>query len=209
MFLKFSATASAVELHFLLSNIQHTMSLLKQQGLNFVGIHPLDLLWLDAQVLEGLSLGAVVKADHELGESRAVDYPLDVTEGFAQSVGAEVPLEVDGGAPPLYQAVYGRDGERSPLSCEKRLVVMVISRGQEFLDGIDADLIEGNPSWLLGLLLFHLERIEGPKVLHLAGRYLEKIDGAKVGIDADGKKGEIPGPVCEESFYGADVFYRL
>ena len=54
---------------------------------NLIHVDIFDLLWLDAEIVQSLPLGAVVEADHELRQSSPEGHAVMIAEGLPQGVG--------------------------------------------------------------------------------------------------------------------------
>jgi hypothetical protein len=91
--------------------------------LQFVLVNVLDLLRLNAKVIKGLPLGAVVETYHQPWNVHSERDSLVVTPGFPEAVTAVVPPEIYSTAPPLYQAMHRWDRQGASLTREQEIFV--------------------------------------------------------------------------------------
>jgi hypothetical protein len=80
-------------------------------------------------------------------------------------------------------------------------------RQQQLLQGLLDILVDGHLPQLAGLPLAHGEVVAGLQVAHLVHGDLQEVAGPKIGVDAQGEDGEVPGPVRQELLDEPDVLW--
>jgi hypothetical protein len=77
------------------------------------------------------------------------------------------------------------------LANKEWLISTVFSRFQEPFYGLNAGLVQINPSKLTRFLFLDFNRITGLEISNLAGLDSQKVTGSEIGVDSDGKKSKV------------------
>lgn len=146
----------------------------------------------------------MVEAHHQLGRAASESHPLVEAPCLPEGVAPVIAPEIDSPAPPFYQTVYRRDGQRAALPGKEPFVVPVVSGFQKSLDHVDAGFVKADPAAFVRLLLAQLDLVHLAQISDLSGGDPQEVRGAEISVDPEDEKGEVAGIVGQKLF---DRFY--